>query len=438
MCRVHEEHSESVGFAGEQRALLIGLAPVRGVGYAFAASEFEGETSVQCPGCGTSTRDGAAFCPRCGTSLTSPPPGPPQQQSETLGAPPPFTWQPPPQPSAWQPSPPPAVGGQPPPPAEQSPAFDGPPFAPSLGPAIGPGTLRPGPPPGYPPTPDRGRGRNRRTLLISIAAAIVVLLAAAAAFIYSQHTNPRKTTAASHSSGTVAATSSTSSSPDFPASTNATPGPASSTATTTAVPVPVPPVYVPQLPRAGQPVPTGLQPDLPVSGSNAISYLDRAQTPLTAAQLVEWQPSRLAAHQTVAIAAIVTFMLDINRNDHSAAWYASTGRYDTRPSDYAGFDRGYRTSRYYQATFGTPRQLAGDLVAVPVRFVSRQNGAAEGDASIPSCTYWPQFVYLVGNRGAGWLPDDVPLYASRPEASNLKRQGTIGQVLNPNQQRSAC
>ena len=146
----------------------------------------------------------------------------------------------------------------------------------------------------------------------------------------------------------------------------------------------------------------------------------------------------MTGESSAAVNSIVTLMLDINSENYAGAWHASTGRYNPSSGAFNAFQTGYQTSRYYQATFGTPVSLASDLIAVPVRFVSHQNGAAEGDPSIPACTYWPQYVYLVANRGDGWLPDTVGYYTGRGEVAALKREGASGPALNPIAQETAC
>jgi hypothetical protein len=135
------------------------------------------------------------------------------------------------------------------------------------------------------------------------------------------------------------------------------------------------PSDVPSLPSSVQAVPVGATPPGPPANPQVRPYTQPDPTPTTAAQLVEWQPPGLSGGATAAISAITRFLLDINRQDMQIAWNHSTEiRHGTSPDQ--RFLTGYRTSRHYQLAFGHPRRLEVDLIAVPARFVSRQDPAA--------------------------------------------------------------
>lgn len=123
-----------------------------------------------------------------------------------------------------------------------------------------------------------------------------------------------------------------------------------------------------------------------------------------------------------------------------AAWNLSTETlHAARPND--RFTTGYATSRHYQLAFGQPEQLADDLIAIPGRFVSRQDPAAQGNPpGLTACSYWPQYVFLVANVNGRWLDDVAGDDINRPEVQALKRlDPNRGKTfLNPITQRVAC
>jgi len=169
-------------------------------------------------------------------------------------------------------------------------------------------------------------------------------------------------------------------------------------------------------------------------------YTTPDPAPTTAAQLVEWQPPGLSGGAAAAVASITRFLLYINRQDMQAAWNHSTEiRHGAHPDQ--RFLTGYRTSRHYQLAFGHPRRLDADLIAVPARFVSRQDPAAQGSpAGVTGCTFWPQYVFLVAKVGDRWLSDVAGDYLDRPSVAPLKRHDTVRDAaeLEPLQQRVAC
>jgi len=197
---------------------------------------------------------------------------------------------------------------------------------------------------------------------------------------------------------------------------------------------------VPGLPTSGQPVPTDATPPGPPSNHAVRPYTSPDPTPTTAGQIVEWQPPGLNGDGAAAIKSITQFLADINQQNLPAAWTLST-EVRRGPTPDTVFTTGYRTSRHYQVAFGTPRRLDPDLIAVPARFVSRQDPAAQGNpAGVTGCTYWPQYVFLVANIDGRWLDDVAGDYTSRPSVAPLKRADTVrgGQQLLPLQQRVAC
>lgn len=169
-------------------------------------------------------------------------------------------------------------------------------------------------------------------------------------------------------------------------------------------------------------------------------YTTPDPTPTNAAQLIEWQPPGLSGDNASAVSSITRFLLDINRQDMQAAWNLSTEvRHGANPDN--RFLTGYRTSRHYQVAFGHPKRLAGDLIAVPARFVSRQDPAAQGSpAGVTNCTFWPQYVFLVAHVGGRWLDDVAGDFVDRPAVAPLKRRDTVRDdaELLPLQQRVAC
>jgi hypothetical protein len=187
-------------------------------------------------------------------------------------------------------------------------------------------------------------------------------------------------------------------------------------------------------------VPTSASPPGSPANPAVRPYTTPDPTPKNASQLVEWQPPGLSGDGAAAVASVTHFLTYINRQDMQNAWTNSTEvRHGATPD--AQFTTGYRTSRHYQVAFGQPRRLASDLIAVPARFVSRQDPAAQGNPSgVTGCTYWPQFVFLVANVNGHWLDDVAGDFVNRSEVAPLKRADTVrgGQQLLPLQQRVAC
>ena len=352
---------------------------------------------MQCSACRSPARAGAAYCAHCGAPL-------PASQPEPLGQ---F----------------PMPSGNPP--GAQGPPPQGPPSQ--------------SPPPTHPSARSRPGGRHAsvRYAWLSVALVVVIAVVAGAWAVFGRGGSAHHV----NDAGSVSSLQ-TSAAPDASATSTDT-GSASPTAVSSAAPsIPTPPpepIDVPGLPSTGVPVPVGHRPHLPAPGSTAVPYTDSATTPSNTAQVVEWQPPHLPPAQQQAVDALVSFALDVNAQNFFAAWNASTARYDTRPGALSAFRTGYSTTRFYQLGIGQPTSLASDLVAVPLRFVSRQNGAAQGDASIPPCEFWPQFVYLVGKRDGQWLPGYLAAYTNRPGVSALERVGDDGQMqLNPSSQKSTC
>jgi hypothetical protein len=317
------------------------------------------------------------------------------------------------------------------------------PAAPPLPPPSVP-QYRPGPPPAYgPPAPGYGFGDQqpprRRSPRWLVAAVVVAVLVVAGGIVAAVALT--SSTSKAHKGTPSSPAPSTSSSPDFP-STTADPT-TSAPATRSTTPKPAPPkkpADVPRLPSSGQPVPTNATPPAPPANQGVRPYTSPDPTPITAGQIVEWQPPELNGDNAAAIKSITQFLVDINRQNLQAAWNRSSEvRHGPTPD--ARFTTGYRTSRHYQVAFGTPRRLDPDLIAVPARFVSRQDPAAQGSPSgVTGCTYWPQYVFLVANIGGRWLDDVAGDYTSRTSVTPLKRADTVrgGQQLLPLQQRVAC
>jgi eukaryotic-like serine/threonine-protein kinase len=286
-----------------------------------------------------------------------------------------------------------------------------------------------------PPTPT---ARRRRWLVPGIAAAVIVIAGGVVAAVLLSSPSSH----AAHASSTPPNAGATSRSPDVPStsevasSLSTRPGP-----TTRPGPATYPkPADVPSLPSSGQAVPVGATPPAAPANPQVQPYTASDRTPTSAAQLVEWQPPALAGDAAVAVSSITRFLLDINRQDVQAAWNQSTEiRHGPTPD--LRFLTGYRTSRHYQVAFGHPRHLSPDLIAVPARFVSRQDPAAQGNpAGVTSCTYWPQYVFLVAKVGDRWLSDVAGDYVDRPSVALLKRHDTVRNAaeLEPLQQRVAC
>jgi hypothetical protein len=187
-------------------------------------------------------------------------------------------------------------------------------------------------------------------------------------------------------------------------------------------------------------VPTNASPPGPPANPAVQPYTSPDPTPTTAAQMVEWQPPGLSGDNASAITSITRFLAAINRQDMQTAWNTSTEILHGSTPD-SRFTTGYRTSRHYQVAFGQPRRLSADLIAVPARFVSHQDPAAQGNPSgVTSCTYWPQFVFLAAKINGRWLDDVAGDYVGRSSVAPLKRTDTVrgGLQLLPLQQRVAC
>ena len=137
---------------------------------------------------------------------------------------------------------------------------------------------------------------------------------------------------------------------------------------------------------------------------------------------------------------MIGFLTAINQQDFPAAWNASTESLHG-PTPNQVFTGGYATTRHYQVAFGQPAQLAPDLIAIPARFVSRQDPAAQGNPpGVTDCTLWPQYVFLVAEANGRWLDDVAADYVSRPEvaALNVSTRARGKSFLNPLSQRVAC
>jgi eukaryotic-like serine/threonine-protein kinase len=280
--------------------------------------------------------------------------------------------------------------------------------------------------------------RRSRRLVPGIAAAVVIVAGSVvAAVVLSSSSSP-----AAHVSTTPATSATTSSRADLPSTSQVDTSPLTAAGPTTRPSTATypKPADVPSLPSSGQAVPVGATPPGPPANPRVRAYTAPDPTPTTAAQLVEWQPPRLAGEEAAGISLITRFLLNINRQDMQAAWNESTEiRHGASPDQ--RFLTGYRTSRHYQVAFGRPRRLSSELIAVPARFVSRQDPAAQGDpAGVTSCTYWPQYVFLVARVDHRWLSDVADDYVNRPAVAPLKRHDTVRDAaeLEPLQQRVAC
>ena len=196
------------------------------------------------------------------------------------------------------------------------------------------------------------------------------------------------------------------------------------------------PTDVPSVPSSGDPVPTDAP--LPGTPSGSVIPYDSDTTPTSADELVEYRTGGLTGDQTSAVSTVIGFMTYINQQDFDSAWNLSTNRVHGATAT-AAFRHGYLTSRFYQVEFGQPSELAGDLIVVPGRFVSRQDPTAQGDPDgVTSCSYWPQYMFTVVKEGARWVVDTSGSAAGRSELDPLKRQGTDGRYLNPAIQREDC
>jgi hypothetical protein len=198
------------------------------------------------------------------------------------------------------------------------------------------------------------------------------------------------------------------------------------------------PTDVPAVPNSGDPVPTDATLPSPPQDPNVLAY-DSSQVPTDAAGIVEYQPSGLSSAEDAAVADVISFMAHINQQDFPSAWNDTTDSLNG-PDPTSAFRRGFRTSRFYQVAFGQPRVMAGDLIVIPARFVSRQDPAAQGNPSgVTACTYWPQYVFVVARVNGQWLDDVAGKYAGRSQLNRLKRTGQDGgRYLNPVSQRVAC
>lgn len=209
-------------------------------------------------------------------------------------------------------------------------------------------------------------------------------------------------------------------------------------AQTQSPPPPTEPTDVPSVPSRDEPVPTDASLPDPPQSTAVLAYTD-GTVPSTAGQMVEWRPSGLSSAEAAAVRDIIGFMVAINQQRFGAAWNLSTEA-RTGASPTAAFRRGYVTSRFYQVAFGQPQTLASDLIAVPARFVSRQDPAAQGaPPGVTDCTYWPQYVFVVVATGSSWRVDVAGAAVNRPELAPLKRPGNDGQsYVNPINQRVSC
>lgn len=201
-------------------------------------------------------------------------------------------------------------------------------------------------------------------------------------------------------------------------------------------PSPTVPTDVPAVPSTGDSVPTDAP--LPASPSGSVVAYTSDTTPSDASQIVEYQPDGLDADQTAAVQTVIAFMTYINQQNFQPAWNVSTYRLRGSTAT-SNFRQGYTTSRFYQVEFGQPQTLAGDLIVVPGRFVSKQDPAAQGNPDgVTSCSYWPQYMFTLARSGSHWLIDISGREAGRSELDPLKRPGADGLYLNPVAQREDC
>ncbi|HEY3632448.1 MAG TPA: protein kinase [Jatrophihabitantaceae bacterium] len=336
-------------------------------------------------------------------------------------------------------------------------------MAPHSGPPMGGPPGPPGPPGGPPPGQSfylpgaHGYGYDekqpshppqRRASGWLVAGILIAVLVVAGGIIAAVVVTSSKSKADDQPTGstTPPPPTTTSNSPDFP-STSTVPTQSTSTRPTapTTKPKPRPTTFpkpggVPGLPSSGQPVPTNATAPGRPANPAVRPYTSPDPTPTTAGQIVEWRPPGLTGDDASAITSVSRFLAAINRQDMQGAWDSSTEILHGATPD-SQFTTGYRTSRHYQVAFGQPRRLSADLIAVPARFVSRQDPAAQGNPSgVTGCTYWPQFVFLAAKVNGRWLDDVAGEYTSRPSVAPLKRVDTVrgGQQLIPLQQRVAC
>jgi hypothetical protein len=333
-----------------------------------------------------------------------------------------------PDPTQQRPVPPPTPTAAPPPtPAVAPPPYAGPPSVALPGHGYGFGA--------QPPAPARPR-RSGWLLAGIILAVLIVAGGVITAVALSSKSAP---------SSRASTPASTSSSPDFPStSASATPSSPTPTRPTTAATrratVAPKPTDVPSLPATGQAVPIDAKPPGPPLKAGVRPYTSPDPTPTSARQIIEWQPPGLGGDALAAVSSVTRFVVEVNQQDFQKAWDDSTEIHHGATPDQK-FRSGYRTSRHYQLAFGQPRRLDRDLFAIPARFVSRQNPAAQGNpAGVTGCTYWPQYVFLVANVNGRWLDDVAGDYVGRPSVASLKRADTIRKQpeLLPLQQRVAC
>lgn len=197
------------------------------------------------------------------------------------------------------------------------------------------------------------------------------------------------------------------------------------------------PTDVPSVVTANDPVPTDAT--LPAAPSgDVVPYTDDSTVPSSAGEIVEYQPTGLDADQADAVRSVIAFMTHVNQQDFQPAWDYSTERLIKAGYDPA-FANGYATTHFMQVAFGQPEQLNSDLIIVPGRFVSRQDPSAQGNPDgVTSCTYWPQYMFLVARVDGRWLLDVARKYQDRSAVRPYKRTSESGLQLNPIQQRVAC
>ena len=83
--------------------------------------------------------------------------------------------------------------------------------------------------------------------------------------------------------------------------------------------------------------------------------------------------------------------------------------------------------------------MSDDLVVIPARFASHQDPAAQGyPYGVTSCSYWPQYLFVVARVDGRWLVDVAGRYSDSSVLSQFKREGSDGLYLNPIQQRESC
>lgn len=201
------------------------------------------------------------------------------------------------------------------------------------------------------------------------------------------------------------------------------------------------PTDVPSVPAGTDPVPTDAAVPAVPANPGVAPYTQAGVIPRTPGGIVEYQPTGLDPDQTAAVQSVIGFLTAINQQNFPTAWRRSTELLSAATPSPA-FTTGYATTRFYQVAFGQPQTLAGDLIVIPARFVSRQNPAAQGNpAGVTACSYWPQYLFLMVKINGDWLNDVAASYADRPELAALKRPDADQNntpVVDPLAQRVTC